>query len=1035
MDTVSIVDYIKKNYPKVVFNPVKFAYKKAVGFIVSNGKMIIGFINSSGNLCKLVEPIDMSNVTKDDISNAINKIPIVEGFGEKDKERILKLFNDSTDSKTSTSSINVLLEEKDNIIRQLRNELQEQESKYKILYDTESNKHIAIKKEYEEKIKDIQDQFAEKIKDIEGAKESIITSKDNIIQDLQKYKTDVEEYIKSKDLKIEELQEIYKKLENEKNEAVAKLEGLLKSEEERNAILQNNKELLSDYTQKLETKEKEIDVLNVNVKELMEEIQKVRDNFNQSEMQKVYLEGYKARCNKKIMEEKDQLIEKINDYNSRWNDWMIKTSSNFEEYKRRLISELQQVDKNLKDLFTSTKQQNELSVNEQIKLRQNIKDLQNELQRTVTEQLIKLNEKDEQIRILENAGVGLVVPTDPDTCSSELKEKEESLKESEEKLENLRKELESVKQLLAQNKTATISNNIDYDNCYSIISNFLTLNNVFYRKQEIVERLEKVLKDGLSTNFENLHESVKEKIKSRFEDVKTKIMNHIKFLDLEKYIKSPDFVYLKSKATRNKVSPNFCTELSNILEYWNEHKGEYREQDRILTNIYEDLSGAVRVYIRIKPLIGSEQSNKVVLLQTESGHRNVTIDCVKVPNVINNVKETFGEFYGIFNENYTNLDVYTGLENSESLGLISQNNPLIVNVDDIVTTAESISPGLYSSFKQVEDGYSIVVFGYGPSGSGKTHSLLGSKGVPGLLHYGLANMKGVKNIKLKYLFEQYVQSVDVNFGKVRGKIYNLIREVPQMREYSVNETGEFAERIQSNARGIDINNLAVEDLYVITSIIEEYRIEKKRIKMTPNNPVSSRSHLFMVFEVTFEGKVGYVTIVDTAGRESPIDILNTFVDMKSVKLASIMAPPPIGGPGTIAKYKNPSVSKKYTPEGIFDILKEGFYINETLNHLIYYFKMKNFRKFLPKLQSSDPDKYDVSKFYVKPNLEENAINKANNCLMIPIMNFLDNLSNKKKSEEDYNPTKFIMTCMIRQEEKYCDQIYETIKFADNVAST
>jgi hypothetical protein len=498
-------------------------------------------------------------------------------------------------------------------------------------------------------------------------------------------------------------------------------------------------------------------------------------------------------------------------------------------------------------------------------------------------------------------------------------------------------------------------------------------------------------------------------------------------LDLKKYLSSPNFEYLKNKSTRNKVPKEFCDGLVDILEYWNENLGNYREQDRILTNIYEDLSGAVRVYIRIKPLIGTEMKYKTVYIQTieERKQKSIVLDCSRAKGVRHQVKETFGEFYGIFEEYYSNEDVYTGIPKTPI-------DPISLKVDFslIDDTSETTSPGIYSTFKQVEDGYSIVIFGYGASGSGKTFTLLGTKGIPGILHYGLANLEGVTNIKLKYLFEQYYNDrrMNLNFAKMAGKLHNLIREVPQMRDFSNNENSEFMSRIPNS---ININNLQINDLYILTSIIEEYRVEKGRIKQTPNNPVSSRSHLYFVFEILFEsGKTGYVTIVDTAGRESPIDIFETFIQTNKTSLTSIMAPS--GGINLIEKTMKPDLGNIYSPKHIFEVLKEGFYINETINHLVYFFNEKNYKKTKVVMQNANLDKYNVTNYYVDPMQKETD---SNNSLTIPILKFLDNLSNRSKTDANWRPTKFITILSVRQEEKYCDQIYETLEFAQSVKSS
>lgn len=1018
MNSASIIEYIKTNYPKVVFNPVKLAYKNALGFIVTGDKLILGYITKTGTLCKLVEPLDLSQLTNKRMEDVIKKIPIVQGFTEKDKERLLRIFqNQQVQVET------IPLEEHKGLLRELQKTIdsaQDEVAKYKVLYDSNTQQSIVVHQQQQDKIDIVQKQYMESQKDLDNCKRTLVEEKESITTGIEQYKQQMETFLKSKDLKIEELESVYNKAVQEREEMIQKLNELITREESNLQQMSNNSDMLSDYNVKLDDKEKEVQKLKETIGIITDSLNNLKEEFSKSKLKEAVLEGNQNRCIQTVLQDKESIINKIKEYNNKWMTWSDTIESSFNTYRKKLLSELKLVDSRLQDLMRNREAKDQLEKTEYDKLKQNVKDIERELRKVISDQLEQLNLRDEQIRMLQTTGSGFIVQgQNDDDVSDDL-----MMQEKDAEIKRLRDELENVRKLLTENNNTKVDKVIDYDNCYNIIQNFFALNNIFYRKQEIIKKLDEIIYNNIGS-FNQLNDAMKQNVKDKFEKVKVEIRNHITFLDLEKYINSPNFQYLKSKSTRNKVSEDFCTQLTNILDYWNENVKNYREQDIILTNIYEDLSGAVRVYIRIKPLLGIDQKSKSVTMKEVSNKKQKAVN-LTCPS--KSIDQTFGEFFGVFDETYGNEDLYTGIERTPPE--INQPGSLEINVDSIIESSESVSPGLYNVFRQVEDGYSIVIFGYGLSGSGKSFTLLGTKGVPGIIHYGLVNLQGVKNIKLKYLFEQYYSAVDVNFAKVRGKIHNLVREVPQMREYSKNENEDFKESIPL---AIDLENLKVEDLYALTEAIEKYRFQKKRIKATPNNDVSSRSHLFFVFEVTFDtGKVGYITIVDTAGRESPIDIFNTFLDSSNTTLASVMSPPPVGGPGIVAKYLK---TKIYDPENVFNILKEGFFINETINHMIYYFNKKNYKKTKIVMQPENASKYGASKYYVNPVNEETTINKSNNALTIPIMRFLDTLSNKNKSDVDYKPTKFIMICNVRQEEKYCDQTVETLSFAKTVSST
>jgi hypothetical protein len=87
--------------------------------------------------------------------------------------------------------------------------------------------------------------------------------------------------------------------------------------------------------------------------------------------------------------------------------------------------------------------------------------------------------------------------------------------------------------------------------------------------------------------------------------------------------------------------------------------------------------------------------------------------------------------------------------------------------------------------------------------------------------------------------------------------------------------------------------------------------------------------LFIVLEISFFGKPGtlaksgYMTLVDTAGRESPVDTYKLYTH-NSFALTTIFGPS--GGPDVMLKY----IDDKHDTKNVYDILKESFYINETI---------------------------------------------------------------------------------------------------------
>ena len=82
----------------------------------------------------------------------------------------------------------------------------------------------------------------------------------------------------------------------------------------------------------------------------------------------------------------------------------------------------------------------------------------------------------------------------------------------------------------------------------------------------------------------------------------------------------------------------------------------------------------------------------------------------------------------------------------------------------------------------------------------------------------------------------------------------------------------------------DYKNKLINNIHDIKDLLEmsngkitKIRKDKGFIKATPNNEFSSRSHLFITLKITNGEKVGYLTLVDMAGIEDPMDLTYTII--------------------------------------------------------------------------------------------------------------------------------------------------------------
>lgn len=506
-----------------------------------------------------------------------------------------------------------------------------------------------------------------------------------------------------------------------------------------------------------------------------------------------------------------------------------------------------------------------------------------------------------------------------------------------------------------------------------------------------------------------------------------------------------------------------CKETSILHENARNVSSKMKELSA-LTNLYEDVSGAVRVYVRIKPMNNKENVNinskKNLESVEKTGQSVIFKGCYPGDN-----SRTFGRFFGVFPKTFKNVDIYSGCSgtksNVENLKIISHEEE---NNSNSLCCVSGDTSGLCRVINQLSDGYHVMMFGYGYSGSGKTHTLLGNTEETGIAQLAVAN-SGAKSVYLKTVFELTFDKIDFrsknfNAGKFielfrRDEGVNILRKVPETMVKS--EENELAKFLKNPLvfKNKPITPMELQDL---KDNLDIYRMHKGRVKSTPNNPKSSRSHLFIVLQFEFaNGNIGYLTIIDMGGRESTLDILEMFLEKpeeKNWQISSLLMNDPMLYPRYLTPHKfttddsilswvndsghlSTKDFKLYVErlnlmannlETVIELLKESVFINETINQLITFFKeLRGLpsgigTNKLPTDEKRNP--YDPRKFLTgKPTRDEKMG-------MYTALNLLSNLDSKK--------AKYVMLCHVRQETNpslFCKSTLETLEFAHEIRST
>ena len=336
-----------------------------------------------------------------------------------------------------------------------------------------------------------------------------------------------------------------------------------------------------------------------------------------------------------------------------------------------------------------------------------------------------------------------------------------------------------------------------------------------------------------------------------------------------------------------------------------------------LVELYENVSGAVRVYIRTKDAgyaagdvyvtcephmipfrgvrkpIGKDHEQYDYTQAVEEIRKNEGIkkyiDKNKISLSLGDANIEFGPFYKVIANCMTNKQ------------LVEQ---FALNMKNFVA--------MYDKFKIKQQPLNLVFFTYGLSGSGKTYTLFNrdqnnpkNQGIV----YQMKNLFKRKNYELE--FADYCKI----YGYLEGDKF-----LPQD-----NRVPSDASRIPTYKT--DISNFVAGEIetdvlpktadYDKTELVRSMKVDAF-IKSTPNNPQSSRGFLIMWYDVMSEGnKIGKLGFIDMAGNEDPYDLLVKLAPTLQWPTEKFELPPlpPITPPMYLAPSPalSPSPSPKVSP--------------------------------------------------------------------------------------------------------------------------
>jgi len=293
-----------------------------------------------------------------------------------------------------------------------------------------------------------------------------------------------------------------------------------------------------------------------------------------------------------------------------------------------------------------------------------------------------------------------------------------------------------------------------------------------------------------------------------------------------------------------------------------------------LHNRVMQLSGNIRVFVRVRPILpGEDERLAAALAESSKGKRGNNKKAAA--NNINNMESPFyfpGELDG-HNTSCESDDLTKRIiemkEPAKDRGGLSERRKVWRYPFDNVFSPQSgqedvwdaVSPLVQSAI----DGYPCCIFAYGQTGSGKTHTMLGEPGNEGII---------ARSVNLMFEKKREIEEFYRGTSKVEMSIELLEIYNEQVRDLLATSSGSNGREVSLKVTSNEVVGNAVLPASNEEQVMKYLALAQSRrcVKATQSNAESSRSH--MVFTISFSvemdngmKRVGKLNICDLAGSE------------------------------------------------------------------------------------------------------------------------------------------------------------------------